>query len=175
MLILGLFYSNPDKEYYFREIAKILDKKPGIFQRDLNNLEAREVLRSYFRGKQRYFELNKDYPLYKELKNIIFKTTGAEGKLKDLVNKFSGIEKALLFGSFVKGETDELSDIDLLVVGSPNMEEFSQKIRDLEKKLDREINYIVLSPSEYEGKLNKKDPFLIGVFKKKIILKDAKE
>lgn len=175
MLILGLFYSNPNKDYYFREIARIIGKKPGVFQQDLNNLEKKGVLRSYFRGKQRYFELNKNYPLYKELRSIIFKTTGIEGELRKLVNSFSKIKSAFLFGSFVTGKTDELSDIDLLVAGLPNIEEFSQKIRNLEKKFDREINYIIFSPNEYKKKIDKKDPFLSEVLKKKIILKNAKK
>lgn len=175
MLILGLLYSNPDKSYYFREIARILNREPGVFQHDLNNLEKRRVLNSYFQGKQRYFKLNKNYPLYKELKNIVFKTTGAEGELTKLVNNFYEIKRAFLFGSFVKGKADELSDIDLLVVGSPDMEDFSQKVRNLEKKLDREINYIIFGQNEYKEKIKKKDPFLTEILKNKIILKDVKK
>lgn len=175
MLILGLLYSNPDKSYYFREIARILDKEPGVFQYDLNNLEKRKVLKSYFQGKQRYFKLNKEYPLYKELKSIVFKTTGVEGELEDLITKFSNIKKAFLFGSFVKGGIDELSDIDLLAVGSPDIEKFSQEIKSLEKKLDREINYIIFSQNEYKEKIKTKDPFLTDILKNKIILKDAKK
>ena len=172
MLILGLLYSNQEKEYYFREIASFLNKKPGVFQRDLNKLEEKGIVKSHYRGNQRHFKIEKQYPLYNELKSIIFKTTGIQGELKNLVESFSKIKKAFLFGSFVLEKTDKLSDIDILIIGSPKIEEFSNKTRKIERKLDREINYIIYSLKEFNEKTKNKDPFLMNVLKNKIILKD---
>ena len=42
--ILNLFFQDPDKEYYFREIAKILGKEPGFFQKSLENLVNEGIL-----------------------------------------------------------------------------------------------------------------------------------
>jgi len=172
MLILGLFFSNIGKEYYFREIARFLDKKPGVFQRDLNKLEEKGIIKSKYKGNQRYFNLNKNYSFYKELKSIVFKTTGMYGQLKKIVNNFPKIKKAFLFGSFAFDNTDQLSDVDVLIIGSINMERFSYKIKLLEKKTDREINYIIYSEKEYREKLEKKDSFLLNVLNKNIVLKN---
>lgn len=71
--LLKLFYGHPDNSYYMQEIGRILGKKPGVFQRTLNKMEEQGVLISEFRANARYFRVNKDYPIYKELKSIVFK------------------------------------------------------------------------------------------------------
>ena len=38
-----------------------------------------------------------------------------------LLRKY-GVQEALLFGSYARGEADEESDIDLLVIGGPSFE-----------------------------------------------------
>ena len=64
--------------------CRILGKKQGIFQRTLNNLVSEGILESEYRANARYFKVNKNYPLYKELKSIVFKTVGVSGSLKNL-------------------------------------------------------------------------------------------
>ena len=72
--LLTLFFTNPDQSFYMQEIARILGKKPGIFQRTLNNLVSEGIVVSEYKAHARYFKVNKQYPLFKELKNIVFKT-----------------------------------------------------------------------------------------------------
>ena len=36
--LLKLFLTNPEKSFYMQEIGRILSKKPGVFQRTLNNM-----------------------------------------------------------------------------------------------------------------------------------------
>ena len=74
--LLRLFYAHPDDAYYIQQIGRILKKKPGVFQRTLYNLEKEGVLKSEYKANARFFRVNKDYPIYKELKSIVFKTLG---------------------------------------------------------------------------------------------------
>ena len=46
LLLLQLFYTNPEKSFYMQEIGKILGKKPGVFQRTLNSLAQEGLLKS---------------------------------------------------------------------------------------------------------------------------------
>lgn len=101
-LILKLFFNNPEKSYYLRELGGILSKQPGVFQRDINKLTESGVLLSEYKAKSRFFKLNKKYPLYKELKSIFFKILGAEGKLKEILEKFNNISIAFIFGLYTK-------------------------------------------------------------------------
>ena len=71
--LLKLFFSFPDKSFYMQEIGRILHKKPGVFQKTLNNLEKEGILKSEFHANARFFRINKSYPVYNELKSIISK------------------------------------------------------------------------------------------------------
>ena len=80
--LLKIFFTNPEQKFYIQEIGRILSKKPGEFQRELNNLEKEGILISEYSGNLRYFSVNKEYPLYDELKNIVFKQLELSGALK---------------------------------------------------------------------------------------------
>jgi len=75
-LLLSVFFANTSKSFYLRELGRMLNKEPGVFQKDINNLEQDGILHSFFQGKSRFFELNRKYPLYQEIRSIIVKTTG---------------------------------------------------------------------------------------------------
>ena len=100
--ILKLFFLDPDKEYYLREIGKNLGKSPGIFQRNLKNLVKEKILKDKRRGNLRLFRLNKKHPLYEEIKSIISKTLGIDAQLRKLVRSLKGVEYAFIFGSIAK-------------------------------------------------------------------------
>jgi outer membrane protein TolC len=72
--LLRLFYSNPERQFYIQEIGRILRKKPGVFQRTLDNLYKEGLLTSEYKANARFFSINKRHPIYNELKSIIFKS-----------------------------------------------------------------------------------------------------
>ena len=174
LLLLRLFYTNPEKSFYMQEIGKILGKKPGVFQRTLNALADNGLLKSEFRANARYFQANTQNVLYPEFKKIVAKTSGVETSLRELVEPMKEIKLAILYGSFAKGKEREDSDIDLLVVGSSPAAEDAlvKKLPKLEKRLQREINYKLYTEAEYRKRCKMDDPFLKEILSdKKIILK----
>ena len=143
--ILLHFFTNTDDEMYLREMALRLKEDPGNLSKELSRLEKEGIFISQFRGKQKYFFLNKTYPLFNELKSIIFKTIGIQGSLQNIINKTSGIVTALIYGSFATGKENASSDIDLCLIVKDsvfNENNFISKIDGLEKTISREINYI---------------------------------
>jgi len=173
--ILLHFFTNTDDEMYLREMALRLKEDPGNLSKELSRLEKEGIFISQFRGKQKYFFLNKTYPLFNELKSIIFKTIGIQGSLQNIINKTSGIVTAFIYGSFATGKENASSDIDLclIVKGSVfNENNFISKIDGLEKTISREINYIYYSEEEWEKQINENDSFIINIkMGPKIVLK----
>lgn len=161
--ILEIFFRNPEKEYYFRELASILGKKPGVFQRDINNLTKMGILQSQYKANSRFFSLNKNYPLYKELKSIFFKTVGVQGQLEKMLIKLKNIKIAFIFGSFAQNKEDSYSDIDLMLIGNPDEDTLVLQISRLERHLDREINYHIFTPADWIKKIRQKDSFLENI------------
>jgi len=173
--ILLHFFTNIDDEMYLREMALRLKEDPGNLSKELSKLEKEGVFISQFRGKQKYFFLNKDYPLFSELKSIIFKTIGIRGSLQNIINKTSGIVSAFIYGSFATGKENASSDIDLYLIVRDsvfNENNFISKIDGLEKTISREINYIYYSEEEWEKQINENDSFVINIkMGPKIVLK----
>ena len=173
--ILLHFFTNTDDEMYLREMALRLKEDPGNLSKELSKLEQEGVFISQFRGKQKYFFLNKSYPLFNELKSIIFKTIGIQGSLQNIINETSGIVSAFIYGSFATGKENASSDIDLYLIVRDsvfNENNFISKIDGLEKTISREINYIYYSEEEWEKQINENDSFIINIkMGPKIVLK----
>lgn len=164
-LLLRLFYTNPDQNYYIQEIGRILDKKPGVFQRTLYDMERKGILISEYKANARYFRANKDYPLYRELKSIIFKTIGIMGSIKEVLENAGPIAFSFLYGSFANGKENYLSDIDLIIIGSPDENNIVRDFEKLEGNLMREINYKLFTFEEFLESVRQKDAFLSGILK----------
>ena len=173
--ILLHFFTNVDDEMYLREMALRLKEDPGNLSKELSKLEREGIFISQFRGKQKYFFLNKAYSLFNELKSIIFKTIGIQGSLQNIINETSGIVSAFIYGSFATRKENASSDIDLCLIVKDsvfNENNFISKIDGLGKTISREINYIYYSEEEWKKQINENDSFIINIkMGPKIILK----
>jgi len=173
--ILLHFFTNTDDEMYLREMALRLKEDPGNLSKELSKLEKEGIFISQFRGKQKYFFLNKTYPLFNELKSIIFKTIGIQGSLQNIINETGGIVSAFIYGSLATGKENASSDIDLYLVvkGSVfNENNFISKINDFGKTISREINYIYYSEEEWKEQVSENDSFIVNIkMEPKIVLK----
>jgi predicted nucleotidyltransferase len=170
--LLRLFFTNPDKAFYMQQIGRILGKKPGVFQRTLNNLVSENILKSEYKANARYFKINKSYPLYKELKSIIFKTVGVVGSIRTVLEKINNLNIAFIYGSYAKKGQNSLSDIDILIIGKPNEDKLSSYLDNLEEKLQREINYKLYSLANFKKDIEVKEPFISEILEdKKIMIK----
>jgi len=169
--LLRLFLTNPEQSFYMQEIGRILGKKPGNFQRTINNMVKEGVLTSEYKANARYFKANKNYPLYKELKSIVFKTVGVAGSLKEVLEKIGNINFSFIYGSYAKAEESYLSDIDLAIIGKPDEDRLIKELDRFETVLKREINYKVYTPQELNKEIKEKEPFILEILKgKKIML-----
>jgi predicted nucleotidyltransferase len=165
--ILNYFFLNQNGKAYINELAKLFALDPKNTDRKLKELEKEGLLNSDFEGKQRYFTLNKTYPLLKEYQEIILKTLGIEKKLKDIFLTDEKLKEAYIFGSYVKGKMDANSDIDVLLIGDHSSIDTEKKIIEVQKETGRQINTVNFSLKEFQKK--QKEPFLKNVFEEKYI------
>jgi predicted nucleotidyltransferase len=156
---LSYFFLHEGTEMYVNELARRIGQESGNLTRKLKELERDGLLKSDLRGNQKYYSLNPSFPLISEYRQIILKSVGLEHLLQEAVRSVSGVEKALLFGSYAENRMDMASDIDLLVVGKHNALDLQRAIARVQKTTNREINAVNLTPSEYE-KRRKNDLFV---------------
>jgi len=79
------------------------------------------------------------------------------------------LEKAYIFGSYVKGNFQQESDIDILLIGDHSSLEAKRIILPLEKNIGREINIIDISIEELKLRQKKNDDFIKNIFSQKTI------
>jgi len=157
--VLSYFILHDHAQSYVLETARRLHLDGSNLAKKLRELEKEGILQSEERGKERYYSLNKDFPLLKEYRQIILKTVGIEGALKELLKGVKGIEEAFLFGSYAKDRMDSASDIDLMVIGDHDTVNLRKKLSGVQKTTDREINLVSISAAEYK-KRKKQDSFV---------------
>ncbi len=69
--LFAYYFTNPAASHHLRELARLLHADPANLSRELNRLELQGLFSSDQRGRQKYFQLNKKYPLYEELRRIV--------------------------------------------------------------------------------------------------------
>src|SRR4030065_2077285 len=169
--LLILFFTNPQKKYYLRELERILGYSAGSIRRELLKFANDNLFKTEKAGNLLYYSLNTNHPLIDELKSIVSKTAGVEYSLRNELSKINKIKTSLIFGSFAAKKEGEKSDIDLMVIGNPDITKLNNRISFLENKLKREINQVVYSPEEYQLKKRENSQFVLDILKKpKIIL-----
>ena len=167
--VLGYFFLNPQKKHYINELANILGLDVGNLFRKLKEIEEEGVLYSERRGNQKYYGLNKNYPFLKEIKRMYNAKYGLVNILKKKLEKTKKLKEAYIFGSYAKGNFQQESDIDILLIGNHSSLEAKRNILPLEKRLGRKINIIDISPEELKLRREKNDDFIKNIFSQKTI------
>ena len=172
--LLDAFLSSPDARFYIRELERKIKEEAKNVSRELKNLEGLGLLISEKQGNLKYYSVNENFFLYPELKAIIFKTTGVQGLLKEALERLKGIETAFIYGTYATGKESESSDVDIMVIGKPDLTELNEVISNLEEKLNREINYMCFGQEEFKERRKAGDAFINEVLSgEKIMLKGS--
>jgi predicted transcriptional regulator with HTH domain len=145
--IMSLLFNNPEEKFYVREIARLVNKNPSGVKRELDKLLKMDLVLTEKEGNLKYFKVNRNSPLFPELKGLIAKSLGLPGALKSVL-KASEAKSAFIHGPFVKNPN--LPSLDLFVVSDSN--HIRKTLDDIEKRFGREINLTLMSLLDYRTK-----------------------
>ena len=162
--LLTYYFTNTSARHHLRGLAERLSVDPSNLSRELRRLERPGLFLSEMNGHQKYFSLNRKYPLFREVRSIVEKTIGAAPLIGRALQSVARVEEAYLFGSFARNQQDAASDIDVLLIGTPPAETLAESMRNLEHQLGREINYTVMSRHEFESRRERRDAFLQSIW-----------
>src|SRR6476469_3467620 len=68
--LLQLFYSNPNRSFYVREITRKIDEQINSVRRELANLLSIGIIKSDTTNNRLYYEVNQDYEYFAPLAAI---------------------------------------------------------------------------------------------------------
>ena len=74
--LLTYYFTNPTARHHLRDLAERLSIDPSNLWKELGRLEREGLFRSEVSGRQKYFQLNREYPLFGEIRSIVTKTIG---------------------------------------------------------------------------------------------------
>ncbi len=186
--LLTLFYNNIENAFYVRGISRELKENINSIRREVLNLEKLEIIRSVpfseidiseaevAKDKQenkKYYQVNKDYTLYEELRNLVIKSKLlVDKKLLEKLKEVKGIKLLVLTGAFV-GDNQARSDI--LIVGSIPKEKVRRLIAGMEKNFSNPVRYSVMTQKEFNYRNAMTDKFLFEIMEgKKHIVVDKR-
>lgn len=157
------FFLNPENKPYLRGLAKELGESTNSVRVELNRFEESGLISSYVSGNKKFYQVNREFPLYKELRNITFKHLGIDQVLEKVINKLGQVEAVFLTGDLAKGL--DSSVIDITIVGEKVDKVFlARLVIKAEKIVERKIRTIVYRRNE-EIKLAKPYLLIFGNYK----------
>ncbi|HUA13353.1 MAG TPA: hypothetical protein VL989_02535 [Candidatus Sulfotelmatobacter sp.] len=160
--LLQLFYSNPNRQFYVREITRKIDEQINSVRRELSNLLSIGIITSDNTNNKLYYEVNQKYEYYKPLQQIFGKakkvsSTGGSGNQIDPELKSIGHIGLLVYtGQFTR---DSSSGVDILIVGDVNANALAKYIEDLEKNENKSLRYAVMSVDDFRYRRLIRDRF----------------
>ena len=162
-IILRRFFSQPGLTRHVRELARELDRAPAVVGRELERLQRAGILRSENIGRARRYRVDEESPIAAEVRSLVQKTIGVEATVRRALEGLVGIEQAFLFGSYARGDERATSDLDLMVIGAIDQELLSDRLTEVERSLDRDVNVVTYSREEFERLRQSKDLFVTNV------------
>lgn len=162
--LLAVFLTHPDERFYLKQLKRDLEiSSSRLLQDELAKLEEVGFLTSVREGTARFYQVNKAFPLYPELKSMIFKTVGLADFLRESLNELGDIQAAFIYGSVAKNMEEARSDIDVMIIGDVDMDRLHDAISRAETSLGREVNYSSYDLADWKKQLKAGKAFVRDV------------
>jgi len=147
--LLGELFVFADRPISLSELASRAGTSVGGAHKEVERLESAGLVKSTSVGRNRLIEANPSSPVYLELRGLLLKTLGPEPLLRASLADVNGIEDAFIYGSWANPAEKAPADIDVLVVGDPEVGEVYDAASAVETQVGRPVNITVRSPTEW--------------------------
>jgi len=161
--LLQTFLYQPDEIFYVRQLVRKVDEEINAVRRELSRMEKANMVKKEPRGNRLYYYFNRDHSLYEDLLSMVHKTVGLGKEIIKNKSKLGRVKLVMFSGRFARRLPIEEGGVDLLIVGDINMQTLTKLVRAEEVKMDREINYTVMTRDEFNFRKKRRDPFLQGI------------
>ena len=189
--LLQLFYSNPNRPFYVREITRKIDEQINSVRRELSNLLNIGIITSENTNNKLYYEVNQKFEYYEPLQQIFGNgvaktkkkptdkdaeavpaaapTTSAGPEMDEALKAIGQIDLVVYTGQFTR---DESAGVDILIVGEVNANALQKYVADLEKQEKKSLRYTAMPLDDFKYRRQIRDRFAIGIdnAKKQIIV-----
>lgn len=171
--LLALFFENPDKSYYVREITRVIEEQINSVRRELTNLNALGLVKIENYENKVYYSANMKHPFARPMTEIFSRkfdgSTVADASApksvwEEYVRPVENILNALLVTNRLPGQ----EGLDLLIIGNDYQRKLTRWAELIEKKQGKPLNYAIMTREDYLYRKSVRDKFLADVFSLRI-------
>ena len=169
--IIAWIMLHPDAEHSLVEIAQAVGTSPATVMREVDRLAAAGLLRERRQGNQRLVRAETDNAVFPPLASLMAATFGPVPVLRELLRQVDGVREAYIYGSWAARYHEQPGpvpvDIDVLVVGTADLDDLESAGREATRRLGREVNVRRVRPSAWDSADD--DPFKTTVMARPLV------
>ncbi len=153
--LLAALLLAPERAWTITELSLATGVPQPSASREVARLSEAGILRVGGSRNNRQVSADVDSAIFPELQSLLLKSVGPKPVLESGLGVVLGIESAFIYGSWARRYAGEAGappgDIDLLVVGTPQVDAVYDVAEKASARLGREVNPTILSQREWEA------------------------
>jgi len=161
--ILKLLLLNPKRGFHIRAVVRQVNAEINAVRRELDNLFEIGLVTRRQSSNKIFYQVNTQHPFYQDLLSLVAKEEGIGAAIIKNEKKLGDVEYAVLSLSFLRGRKSTALDVDLFMVGDINVDLLKNIVKEEESKINREINYSIMSSEEFFNRKRTNDPFIYKI------------
>ncbi len=163
--LLRLFFENPYKSFFVREITRVVDEQVNSVRRELANLENLGLIKRTVDDKKIFYGTNRTYPYLQPFTDLFSrKTVPKKEDPTDLWQELAGPVRDILGAVVMVDRIPGDNGVEMLIVGDDRTKRLSNWAGVVEQRFARPINFVILSKEDYFFRRSVKDEFVEELF-----------
>ncbi|MBR6965119.1 transcriptional regulator [Candidatus Saccharibacteria bacterium] len=169
--LLKLFFENPGKSFYVREMTRVIEEQINSVRRELLNLESIGIIKNETFDNKVYYSANNKHPFYRPMTDIFSKKVDLSRE-KDVREstweEYIRPVKKYLRGLVVTNRLPGQEGLDLLIIGDDKTKKLSRWAEIVEKKQGKPLNYAIISSDDFIYRKSVRDRFILDVLEMEV-------
>ena len=172
--LLSLFFGNPERSFYVREMTRVIEEQINSVRRELLNLEGIGIIKNETYDNKVYYSANNKHPyarpltmLFSTRTDVVVDVAVKPNVWEEYVRSIKNYLDCLIVTNRLPGQ----EGVDLLIVGDDKTKKLTHWAEVVEKKEGKPLNYVIMSRDDFQYRLDVKDRFVSEVLEMSILEK----
>lgn len=169
--LLQLFFENPEKSFYVREMTRVIDEQINSVRRELLNLESIGIIKNETFDNKVYYSANNKHPFAHPLSEMFSRKVDLSRE-KDVHSttwdEYTRPVRRYLRGLVVTNRLPGQDGVDLLIIGDDKTKKLTHWAEIIEKKQGKPINYVIMAVDDFTYRKSVRDRFVEEILEMEI-------
>lgn len=175
-LVIEDVVSRNSTGFFIRELCRDVDEQINAVRRELMNLEALGILKSYEQNKKKFYHMNRNSLIYNELKEMFLKSYDVMAPMKEFFKWRKTLDLVTISNGVLDFRNETTNNIvDIFIIGELDKIEFNNF---LEKTFfGKKVKYAIMSLDDFTNRLEYNDKLVLSILSQKgnVFLRDRLE